>query len=241
MAKGFSHVENFTGYMAKVYDIAIAGPAKQKVLDIPAGNGLLSRKIREQGHEVVSGDINQEDENYVYVDMSKPLPFDDDAFDTVICLEGLEHLLNPAKLIEEFCRIVKPGGRIIISLPNVQNLYSRFKFICTGTFFQFNPSLPTEVGKKEMVDLGHISSLSYVQLRYLFSFFGADLLQISGDKFKKKILLPFLSLFLLIGYFWLGNTEKSPLRSITYDGDRNNLFNKYLLYSRSLILVFQKQ
>jgi len=242
MKKGFSHVENFTGYMSRVYEIVLTGASQQKVLDIPAGNGLLAQKLEEQGHILTRADINEEEDDFVFADMSEPLPFADSEFDTVICLEGLEHLINPALLIEEFCRTVKPGGRIIISLPNIQNMYSRFHFMCTGTFFQFPPLLPSDAAKTEKVDLGHVASLSYVQLRYLFKRFGADLIDISGDKYKKKILLPFLIPFLLIGYFWIGKkNQQLPLKGATYDSDKKNLMQRNLLYSRSLILVFEKE
>jgi SAM-dependent methyltransferase len=227
--------------MSKVYNIVVSDPSKQKVLDIPAGNGLLAQKIEEKGHTVVRADINEEEKHFVYADMSEPLPFNGEEFDTVICLEGLEHLINPAKLIEEFCRVVKPGGRIIISLPNIQNMYSRFHFLCTGTFFQFPPLLPSDVTKTEKVDLGHVASLSYIQLRYLFKCFDADLIDISGDKYKKKILLPFLSFFILIGYFWIGKKQQLNLKGATYDSDKKNLMQRNLLFSRSLILVFQKE
>jgi SAM-dependent methyltransferase len=40
------------------------------------------------------------------------------AFDTVVSFETLEHVAEPAKLLVEFHRLLKPGGRLIISIPN---------------------------------------------------------------------------------------------------------------------------
>lgn len=226
--------------MSQVYKIVQAGPEQQTILDIPAGNGLLAQRLRTHGHQVICADINDE-EGFVYADMSKPLPFEDNTFDTLICMEGLEHLLNPSQMIAECCRITKAGGRIIISLPNVQNMYSRLQFLCTGTFFQFPSILPTQAARSQQVDLGHIAPLSYVQLRYLFSYYGAELSLISGDKFKKKILLPFLLPFILLGYFWSGKKNRMPLVSAHYPDDRRERFNRYLLFSRSIILAFEKE
>jgi len=242
MQKEFSHVSNFTGYMKIVFELVNNNIERQKILDIPAGNGLLAIKLRESGYDVICADINSEKEDYVFADMSEILPFDDEEFDTVICLEGIEHVLEAAKLIYELCRVCKNKGRIIISLPNIQNMYSRFQFMCTGTFYQFPPSLPSyNMKNDEKVDLGHISAISYVQMRYLFKYYGADLLDISGDKYKRKILLPILSPFILLGYFWLMMFKESNLEAVYIDSEKSNLFKLPLLFSRSLILIFEKR
>jgi SAM-dependent methyltransferase len=90
-------------------------------------------------------------------------------FDTCLCLEGIEHVVDLAALIQEFCRITKSGGLVIISLPNVQNLFSRFRFLCTGSFYQFTPWGSRHLQPGEPIDRGHVSPLSYLQLRDLFS------------------------------------------------------------------------
>ena len=126
-------------------------------------------------------------------------------------------------------------------MPNIQNMYSRFQFMCTGTFYQFRPLLPScNIKNDGKVDLGHISPLSYVQLRYLFKYYGADILGISGDKYKRKILLPILSPFILLGYLWLKMFKKSDLVAEYIDNKNNHLFRLPLLFSRSLILFLEK-
>ena len=119
-SKAFSHVANFTGYMQIAAD-HFAARRGLRVLDLPAGNGLLADALRGMGHEVVCGDINRERPDYRYVDMAQPLPFADAEFDAVICLEGLEHLVDPVQLVASLCRVTRPGGEIVISTPNVIN------------------------------------------------------------------------------------------------------------------------
>ena len=46
------------------------------------------------------------------------LPYDDNFFDLVACLQTLEHLDNPQKAVKEFDRVCAPGGLILISIPN---------------------------------------------------------------------------------------------------------------------------
>lgn len=45
------------------------------------------------------------------------LPFDDGRFDNVLCMSVLEHLEEPQRAIAEMRRVLKSGGRIIVSVP----------------------------------------------------------------------------------------------------------------------------
>lgn len=45
------------------------------------------------------------------------LPFADTSFDVVVCLEVVEHVPNPARVLQEIRRVLKPGGRAYVSMP----------------------------------------------------------------------------------------------------------------------------
>ena len=189
-SRRFTHVPNFTGYMAVVADFVLgAGRPGLEILDMPAGNGLLAEYLRQRGCKVVCGDINAERPDYVPVNMEKRLPFEDSSFDAVICLEGIEHVIDPCCLIREICRVLRPDGFVVLSTPNVQSLYSRLKFLFTGTFYQFEPAGHRRPGAS-LADRGHVSPLSLVQLDYLFGEFGLVPQKVTGDRIKKKILFP---------------------------------------------------
>jgi SAM-dependent methyltransferase len=47
------------------------------------------------------------------------LPFEDDAFDLVACYEGFHYIRDPAAGIAEIGRVLRPGGRVLISVPHV--------------------------------------------------------------------------------------------------------------------------
>jgi methionine biosynthesis protein MetW len=53
------------------------------------------------------------------IDDAASLPFADDSFDVVICIEVLEHLFLPQQAVSEILRVLRPGGRLIASAPNV--------------------------------------------------------------------------------------------------------------------------
>ena len=134
--------------------------------------------------------------------MEQPLPFDDAYFDIIVCCEGIEHVFSPFNLFSEFARVLKDGGILVITTPNVQNLYSRWQFLCTGYLFQFDPfnKIPLEHGI--VGDKGHISPVTYGQLRYYSEHFKMTPANPTGGRFKRIILLPLLAPILLIGFWW---------------------------------------
>jgi len=243
LSTNFSHVPNFTGYMGRVFSHVQAGHACQRILDLPAGNGLLAEELRKAGHEVVCADINRERTDYVFADLNERLPFEDATFDTVICLEGIEHVLDPQALIGELVRLLRPGGRVILSTPNVQNAFSRLRYLCTGFFYQFGPWMCRQLPSDVVRDRGHIAPMTYLQLRYHFVFRGAQIESIDGDKWKRKWLIPLLLPFLLWGRLWARWIWRSePEADSTECAEVIRHMNSgTLLFSRSLILLARKR
>ena len=242
--KRFSHVDNFTGYMKIAADWFRAQRAGLCVLDLPAGYGLLTDALRGMGHEVASGDINRERPDYHYVDMAASLPFGDASFDAALCLEGVEHLVDPTAFIAEISRVIRPGGHIVLSTPNVMNFYSRLHFLFTGAFYQFNPAAVPEVVPGEAADRGHIFPLSYFQLSYLFGQYGMRVKHVLGDKYKRKALFPLY--ILLLPLVWLMTRIVLLRQGDPREPKRNREMLDYalsapLLFSRSLVLVLEKE
>ncbi len=49
---------------------------------------------------------------------AEELPFGDDEFDFIQCMEVLEHLHHPEKALAEFRRVARPGARLVVSVPH---------------------------------------------------------------------------------------------------------------------------
>jgi ubiquinone/menaquinone biosynthesis C-methylase UbiE len=99
----------------------------KRILDIGCGIGLYSQKFKENKAEVWGIDIDREniqearrlnpDINFS-ICPAEELPFENNFFDIVFFHEVLEHVRDDRKAILEACRVLKPGGHIIIFAPN---------------------------------------------------------------------------------------------------------------------------
>jgi SAM-dependent methyltransferase len=91
-----------------------------KVLDIGCGRQPL-RAFLDADCEYIGLDYPQTGEPYetrpgIHGD-AQSLPFPDGTFDTVVCLEVLEHVLNPDAALNEARRVLKPEGHLLLSTP----------------------------------------------------------------------------------------------------------------------------
>lgn len=102
----------------------------------------LNRLIRrvQQTFDVTSSALDYSNEfmelNHIEVDVvdlnQGALPYPDTHFDLVTFTEVAEHLENYRAIVREIYRILKPGGVVIITTPNVLNMKSRMRFLTTG-------------------------------------------------------------------------------------------------------------
>ena len=59
------------------------------------------------------------------IEDASTLPFADGSFDVAVCVEVLEHLLEPQLAVAETGRVLRPGGRLIATVPNVVHWRNR--------------------------------------------------------------------------------------------------------------------
>jgi SAM-dependent methyltransferase len=73
--------------------------------------------------ELVNQDISWEGDARTDIQIFSPIhdiPRPDDSFDAIVCIAVLEHVVNPAECVGEMFRVLKPGGRIVASVPFMQ-------------------------------------------------------------------------------------------------------------------------
>jgi len=105
------------------------GPlAGKRVLDVGCGKGRFARILLEEnpGAEVWGLDISEEMLKYVPQEIQTragsmtELPFPDGHFDCVYATESLEHAVEIDRAVAEMCRVLKPGGRLVIIDKNAE-------------------------------------------------------------------------------------------------------------------------
>lgn len=101
------------------------------VLDVATGTGRLQRALMRQpafDGRIVGLDLSRrmlreavkrtaqfaDRLTYVWQDARK-LPFDDDVFDAVTCLEALEFTPDPREVLAELVRVLRPGGVLLVT------------------------------------------------------------------------------------------------------------------------------
>lgn len=118
---------------------------KRSILDCGASNGALLQELRQAGYiHLYASDFENFLRDSSVAEFRKadfnfePLPFEDNSLDAITCFETIEHLENPMHFVREVARVLKPGGILIFSMPNIYNLYNRLDFLRKGDMFRYH-------------------------------------------------------------------------------------------------------
>lgn len=192
-----------------------------KILDIGCGAGDNAKVLVNKGHLVDGITLSKEESlickpvmRYVWVyNVEGGLPLDvSDTYDYILCSHVLEHVAYPKKLLMDIRQSLKPGGKLIVALPNIMHYQSRIKLIL-GNF-----------------NYDETGIWDYTHLRWYTYKTGAELLQDNGFKVIASAVdgdLPLLTLFRFIPY---------KIRKIIYSGltmVSKGMFGSQLLYVAS--------
>lgn len=91
-----------------------------RVLDAGAGQGRFKPEFahtRYVGVDLAVGDVAWDYSGLDVISNLVRLPFDRNTFDVVVCAQVLEHVTEPLRVLQEIGRVLKPGGRILLSAP----------------------------------------------------------------------------------------------------------------------------
>jgi SAM-dependent methyltransferase len=153
------------------------------ILDAPSGNGWLRRLLKFDA-QIDGLDLFAPPDGYRAfrnVDLDLGLPADLGLYENIVCCEGIEHLGNPDIFFKTTRHHLVPGGRLIVTTPNIWFPEARLQFSLRGFF----PSFPCLVGRIERGTHMHIMPWSFPQLFLFFRLNGFEDITLHDIEEKK--------------------------------------------------------
>jgi 2-polyprenyl-3-methyl-5-hydroxy-6-metoxy-1,4-benzoquinol methylase len=182
------------------------------IVDLPAGDGRMSQALTALGATVDPYDLYPEffkAEGLVCrpADLEQDLPIPSGHADYVVFQEGLEHLPDQLRPLREFNRILKPGGRLILTTPNASSLRARLShFLLEGYFLNKLPINETSAIRffdpaERRYYFGHVFLIGAQRLRILSRIAGFRLARVHRNRYSvASVMLGFC-----YPVFWLAN------------------------------------
>jgi SAM-dependent methyltransferase len=151
------------------------------VVDVGCGEGAFALRLVDSGYAVAGLDLidaathpARGEFDYVEVDLLDAgaraafLERRRESFDAVALLEVIEHVHDPWQVLE-FCHaLLRPGGILLLSTPNVTSFFSRFRFLTSGRLHQFEPG---------DLSYGHINPMTAMMVETVLGETGFELLE----------------------------------------------------------------
>jgi 2-polyprenyl-3-methyl-5-hydroxy-6-metoxy-1,4-benzoquinol methylase len=173
---------------------------RSRILDVGAGQGYLSRRLKDLGYDVEACDFRADDFRcpdipFLKADLNAAIPAGDDTYDCVVSVEVIEHIENHFRFIRELVRVTRPGGLIVITTPNTLSLTSRLHYFLYG--YTDCAPLPLDPGLEHYY-LQHINPISLPEILFALERFGADLVGLETNRFRRSSWAPFVILYPLL-------------------------------------------
>ena len=186
-------------------------PSGKTVLEVGSGTGELPRSLAAAGALVSALDRQQPEGElepgvqFKLFDLtSGELPFEDSRFDCVVSTEVIEHMRAPFLLLSSMVRVLRPGGILVLTMPNYWNLKYRLRYLLTGNVPR--PVLQIE-SWRDFYLAGyppHINVLTYTTLRSVLTWEGCERFLVrTANRFRPGEQLAYLPFFCLVKLFSL--------------------------------------
>lgn len=141
----------------------------KRLLDIGCGDGRATLTVRSLVRTIAGVDVAVEAckaahrRGLLAVASSlndSYLPFAAETFDAVTCLDVIEHLLDPAHVMAEIARVIRPGGRAYVTTVNMRYVKYMWRLVVGGVF-------PLTSTDREAYDGGHLHYFTAKNLQAL--------------------------------------------------------------------------
>jgi len=162
---------------------------KGLLLDIGSGDGIIAERIQSKtGFKVIAIDsikknvlaARKKGVEAKQVDLNHGLPFKKNSFDCILAGEVLEHLLDPESVLSECKRVLKPQGRLIVSVPNIAAWYNRFLLFKGHLPLWVDSGSKKNYGTRFKQAYGHVKAFTLKALKELIKEKGFEVQEVKG-------------------------------------------------------------
>lgn len=223
------------------------------VCDLSAGRGYIAHLFEQTGAQVKPFDLfpnqNQFAKTVVEkIDLQQQFPITSHSIDLALCCETIEHLPDQHFLFQECVRILKPGGRFILTTPNTSSLRSRLsQFLLESE--HYSAPAPNELNAFTQWSngpdgyFGKLFLSGVLRLRTLAALNSLRLIKVHPTKRSSTSILLLVCFPLLFYVNWKvyrRQIKSDPANSITYREIFKLATSMDVLLGKHLILEFEK-
>jgi 2-polyprenyl-3-methyl-5-hydroxy-6-metoxy-1,4-benzoquinol methylase len=168
-----SVIDWFKGLLCKYFYNPPPKTYKGRILDIGCANGLFLHSLEKQGWDVYGIEMSSKNVQFakeklglqnIKCGMIEDAEYPDCFFDVVSMNHVIEHLFEPKKTLLEVRRILKKGGLVIITTPNIDSI--NFRIFGCHWFPLETPRHLNLFGTQTMTKLLQDTGLKCVSKRY---------------------------------------------------------------------------
>jgi SAM-dependent methyltransferase len=138
-------------------------------LELGCGDGFILEKLHEEKVKAARG-TTYRDRRVDYIrsrdypehlqvdggiDLNRPLPYADGEFDVVYSTEVIEHVESHRNFLTQAARVLKPGGWLVLTSPNVHRILSRINFALSGVHLTKQALVPWTAPLERMEEFHH--------------------------------------------------------------------------------------